>query len=322
MKRLLLCTVLLVAMVPFVSAGDIAEENTHIALHPEGMANVTVERQYSTISSSQISYLVPERYNPVDLTAQDETGELDCSVRDFDFGTEIVCDPREYDDYTVKMQFFGEFVTQDRSGHTFSYVKQILTPTDRTSLTLTLPEGFGLVSSDTPYTPDDAEEGSDGRRISLQWSNDDVSTGETIQYSATYEELQVFDQIPSWILAGILLFLILSAGAAALYARDTDNGNGKKTIASIFPVLKDDEQLVVRYIIDQGGEVEQRDIVENVSYSKAKISKLLSDLEERNLVEKQKQGRVNIVKLAREVGDVAGLASVEDDETEVTAENT
>ncbi len=303
MKRLFLCAAILFMLVPLVSASDISTEHMSISLQPDGTANVTVERNYDTISASQISFLMPARYSPSGMTAYDDEGELDCTLRTFDFGEEIVCEPRQYEDYTVTIRFFGEFASQNQQdGYTFSYVKQVLTPTDRTSLTVTLPEGFGLVSGDTPYVPDDAEVGSEGRRIFLHWDYDGLSTGESIQYSIAYEDLQVFDRIPAWALAGLIIALVLSSSAAALYVRGRNRN--EETIASMFPVLKDDEQLVIRYIIDQGGEVEQRDIVENVSYSKAKVSKLLSDLEDRNMVEKEKQGRVNIVKIARDIGDI------------------
>ncbi|MDY6774162.1 MAG: MarR family transcriptional regulator, partial [Candidatus Nanohaloarchaea archaeon] len=100
------------------------------------------------------------------------------------------------------------------------------------------------------------------------------------------------------LLAAVVLLL---AGLVVYFRREY---GGEKTIASVFPVLKEDEKEVMRYLIDSEGEAEQREIVDNLDYSKAKISRLVSDLEERNLVEKEKRGRVNVVKLTREIGDI------------------
>ncbi len=313
MKRYL-CILFLLFFVPLVSGSQIAMEDTQIHVKADGSANVTIERQYDSISSPRISYFVPSQYDPQQLMARDDLGELDCTVQSFESGKEILCDPRKMEEYTVEIQFFANFVTQDRQTdtHLFSFVKQVLTPTQQTQLQIVLPEGFGLVQSqdDPSYAPDDAAVGSQGRRIFIEWERENVSIGDTTQYRIQYEKLQVLDNVPAGVAAGALILALFIAGGAVYYVRKSRNGRND-SIASVFPVLKEDEQLVIRYIIDNDGEVEQRDIVANVSYSKAKISKLLSDLEDRRLVEKEKQGRVNVVKLAKEVGDLAPEESQE-----------
>lgn len=298
---------LLLFVVPLASASQISEETTRVMLRADGVGNVSVERHYDRVTSPHISYFVPENYDPRQLVAEDDLGELDCIVREFDSGKEILCEPRKETDYTVDIYFFADFVERDRQDvYTFSYVKQVLTPTQRTDVQVVLPEGFGLVQSndDPSYTPDYATVGSEGRRIFIEWQRENVSIGDTTQYRIQYEKLQVLDKVPMNLAVGVLVAALLLAAGAVYYVRN-NNGRDEETIAAVFPVLKEDEQLVLRYVIDNDGEVEQRDIVKNVSYSKAKISKLLSDLEERNLVQKEKQGRVNIVKLAKKVGELS-----------------
>jgi DNA-binding transcriptional ArsR family regulator len=313
MKRFVFILFLLLC-VPMAAASQITLEDTRIHVDPDGQANVTIERQYDSISSPRISYFVPSQYNPEQLQARDDLGELDCTTQSFESGREILCDPRKMADYTVEITFFADFITYDRqtNTHLFSFVRQVLTPTDRTRLQVVLPEGFGLVQSqgNPSYSPANAHVGSQGRRIFIDWERENVSIGDTVQYRVQYEKLQVLDNVPGSIAGAALILALLIAGGAVYYVRQ-NRGEQNGSIASVFPVLKDDEQLVIRYIIDNGGEVEQRDIVENVSYSKAKISKLLSDLEDRKLVEKEKQGRVNIVKLAKEVGDLAPAETAE-----------
>jgi len=130
MKRFvaLLCMLL---CIPLASASQITAEETRIQVAPNGAANVTIERRYDSISSPRISYFVPAQYEPRQITAADDLGELDCTVRSFESGKEIVCTPRKMADYTVEISFFANLVTRDRQDntYTFSFVKQVLTPT-------------------------------------------------------------------------------------------------------------------------------------------------------------------------------------------------
>jgi uncharacterized membrane protein len=64
-------------------------------------------------------------------------------------------------------------------------------------------------------------------------------------------------------------------------------------------VLQADEQEILKYVADEGGKCQQNEIVDSVPYSKAKVSTVLSDLEDRGIVERVKEGRTNTVSLVK-----------------------
>jgi len=61
------------------------------------------------------------------------------------------------------------------------------------------------------------------------------------------------------------------------------------------PVLPDDLQVVLDIVIANGGRITQKDLRGKLRYSEAKVSLLVSDLENRGLVDKFKKGRGNII---------------------------
>ncbi|MCJ7478591.1 MAG: hypothetical protein MUP63_00240 [Candidatus Nanohaloarchaeota archaeon QJJ-7] len=301
MRRLTLILILL-AIVPLVSATEVASEEVKIELgEPD---KVSVERHYDSITTERISYLVMGRYNPQNLTAMDDQGELDCEVESLAIGSELLCNPRHESNYTVEISYIADFSEKNGEERSLSFLNRVFAPTDEVAVRVVLPEGYGVVEGEGSYSPTNASVGSSGRKIFLQWRNRNVSIGDTLRYNVNYESLSVFESLALRQLTFILAISLIAMGFLVVYLRR--KYGGEKTIASVFPVLKEDEKDVLRYIIENEGEAEQRAIVDNLDYSKAKISRLISDLEDRKLVIKEKRGRVNVVELARDVGDIEG----------------
>ncbi len=305
MRRLCLLGVAVLLCAAMTAATTVREESVVLNITGEPAADVTVTREYADISSERLSYLVPQRYDPQSLSVRDGIGELDCDIDRSELWQEILCTPRKRANYTVTVSYRGDFVSRQGGRFLFAYDSSVLFPTERAEMQVVLPAGTGLVSGDGPsYSPPNASVGSSGRRIFISWTDTDIALGDTLSYQVRYERLEPIERyVPVRVLGAVAAVIVVVAGVVAVVYLRRDREDGK-TIASVFPMLKDDEQTVMRYIIDAGGEVEQRDIVADVDYSKAKISKLLSDLEERHLITKEKSGRVNVVALAREVGDL------------------
>jgi uncharacterized membrane protein len=68
------------------------------------------------------------------------------------------------------------------------------------------------------------------------------------------------------------------------------------------PALTEDERNVLQFIISKGKKCTQKEIVKALDLSKAKASRLIQNLEKRNLIKKRKKGRTNIITIEREVG--------------------
>lgn len=64
------------------------------------------------------------------------------------------------------------------------------------------------------------------------------------------------------------------------------------------PEVLTDEHRVIRMLEEKGGRMPQSRIVEETEWSKSKISRLLSKMEDQSQVEKISQGRENLIVLA------------------------
>jgi uncharacterized membrane protein len=67
--------------------------------------------------------------------------------------------------------------------------------------------------------------------------------------------------------------------------------------------LPDDLQKVFDVVKKSGGRITQKDLRNRLKYSEAKISLMVSDLEERGYVEKFKKGRGNVIRIVDELND-------------------
>ena len=69
-------------------------------------------------------------------------------------------------------------------------------------------------------------------------------------------------------------------------------------IDAVLTALEGDEKMLVKEIADHNGEMLQNELVLSLNFSKAKVSRMLTDLEKRGLVVKKQYGLTNKVALA------------------------
>lgn len=106
-----------------------------------------------------------------------------------------------------------------------------------------------------------------------------------------------------------------SAGAAASSATGSDAASAgvdsDEQVASSEPAVADeelisDEDRVLQMLETNGGRMKQANIVDETGWSKSKVSMLLSDMEDEELISKLRVGRENIVSLSGHEPDAAG----------------
>ncbi len=73
---------------------------------------------------------------------------------------------------------------------------------------------------------------------------------------------------------------------------------GTQLIEAVLIALEGDEKKLVKEIADHGGEMLQNELVLSLNFSKAKVSRMVTDLEKRGLVVKKQYGLTNKVALA------------------------
>jgi len=95
---------------------------------------------------------------------------------------------------------------------------------------------------------------------------------------------------------GAVLALVITVPVVLYWAK-------KRWYSNKIPVevLTEKERIVVKALIDQGGKVKQEDLPELTGYSRPTVSRIIQELEKKQLVEREKVGKTFIVKLVKEI---------------------
>ena len=83
---------------------------------------------------------------------------------------------------------------------------------------------------------------------------------------------------------------------------DTDTvSRDIRNVDMILRALEGDERKAVKIIVENGGEILQNELVNYLNFSKAKVSRILMNLEKRNIIAKRKYGLTNHISLADDI---------------------
>ena len=173
---------------------------------------------------------------------------------------------------------------------------KINSDSDTASFLIKLPEGTGLKEPiENSYSPSGALIGSDGRRTIINWIENDLKKGGTFDVSIAYEKIGevIVSEFPIQII--LIIALVIIAGFAIFYQFYWRNRN----VNLIIPILKKDEKKIFDTIMKNGSGVNQKIIVNDSGYSKAKVSKVLKSLEERGILRLERIGRKNKVHIEK-----------------------
>jgi uncharacterized membrane protein len=189
-----------------------------------------------------------------------------------------------------------------------SLVSSVTVPfdTDLLDIKVNLPEGSvlgkplrkGAVQGRSVY-PASANLETDGRSISASWEFEDVKDEDEIALYVSYKKplRYVFPTVL------IIAALILISGSLVflLRRRKKERKPSHVTPADVKPGienhLKEDEEQVVNLLKLKEGRCDQGTLRVATGFSKAKLSMLLKELEERKIIHKEKSGKKNLVYL-------------------------
>ncbi len=276
--------------------------STAVTVHSEnitanlGNRTVDVEMSVGDFSGEEFTYTTSYT---VESIAGSQVGELEgaCTARQLNQGSEIAC-PVATENFSADMRFRADGLAEQSKGRSvFNYSKSFVRITERFRLEVVLPRGEGLVPSNSSFSPVKPESGKrrsvDGRRFKVVWSQQ-PEFGEDKSFSAVYEPLSEGADRTAWIVTGAALATLIILGAY-LYYRLHRGSRAEDEFES----LTEDQQEVVRMIARRDGSMLQKDVVDETDYSKAKVSNIVSGLEEQDAVTKKKQGRSNLLELNR-----------------------
>jgi len=98
------------------------------------------------------------------------------------------------------------------------------------------------------------------------------------------------------VIGAVIVSIAIAVPASLYYAK-------KRWSANKVPieVLTEKERIVVKAILQKGGTVKQEELPELTGYSRPTISRIIQELEKKQLVEREKVGKTFIVRLTKEI---------------------
>ncbi|MFH1229824.1 MAG: hypothetical protein V1678_05390 [Candidatus Aenigmatarchaeota archaeon] len=201
----------------------------------------------------------------------------------------------------ININYFSNSVREKGGYLLFSDSFKIVNDTKILTVLIKLPEGSGLKQpTESSYIPQGALIGSDGRRPIINWVANDLEAGGRFEVSIAFERLTEENVFPLEMI--VVVILIVFSGFAIFYRFYWR----AKRVNIILPVLKKDEKMIFNIIMKSGSGVNQKVIVKESGYSKAKVSKVLSSLRERGLVKLERIGRSNKIYIEKKFETKAG----------------
>lgn len=204
----------------------------------------------------------------------------------------------------VKLAFHTREIL-DYNSPTGVFFTEIIAPFDTRSIktTLTLPLGSTLVKSIEESSAKPTRVESDGQYIKLIWEEPDVSKNFKMASLAVFNreaDPGVFSDLKTNIMLLSLVLVIIGQIVYLLIYRKSGIKQIETKLSKKFSVeehLKEDETQIVNVLKLKEGQTSQGTLRVVTGMPKATLSKLLSELEARKVIHKEKDGKKNIVSL-------------------------
>ena len=261
-----------------------------VVLDEDGLANVDLTLTFKEPVKTFNTTIIGRVDN---FTERSNAGSVDCNV-DIKGTSEIGCSfILTKEQRTVTFSYnTPDFVKQLDEKFFFSNDFAINKDIDRIFASIRLPTRMAVVKDGRISFPESADILSEGTIVI--WSMTNFNKDQDLKLEVLYERLPVpfLEQLS---ISKVIIFaLVVGAVMAFLLLRYF-----RKSEQLVLSVLDDFERKVIDVISVNGGEVNQRKVVQDTNLSKAKISRVVKSLAERGLIEVQRLGRTNKLKLIK-----------------------
>ena len=291
-KSYLLAIIAVFFIAPSAHAFTLNEMNTVVNLNSDRSSDWNVGYIYSENISQSDFFNISKIVN-VEVFA--DSKPIKCEISEKNIGTLILCKNANASNLLYKFTALNS-VTASNNLNIFKYNFPVLQLTGNFTVIVKLPLGTGVIeehklegSGQHPYEPTWGEQNTDGRQIFIKWKLENPEVGDKINVTVIYEELSGIDILT-------LLAIIIISSAVILVVFFTFR---RKSMKGILPILTEGERKVMEIVLREG-KVDQRVVVKETDFSKAKASRVIQDLEKRGLIEKTSIGRKNILKLKKD----------------------
>ena len=289
--------ILLLTVPSFVSVSHavLTQWDVLIALNDDKTSEWTINLVYDETIAKTDYFILP------DISDYAVTGDgvpLKCSLSTGP-GALIVCDNIRAKNivYSIKTKPVVNDILQRFM--LFTQKLSVTQPTQSFSVTVKLPLGAGLAEANRlrglplkPFEPESGKQGSDGRQIFVEWNLKNPVIGDTLYVTVVYEQ---FSEDIQYVLFGSIIIIVIMAFFAFVFF------TRHRPVQDVMPVLTYNEKKVVEILLREKKEVDQRAIVKETDFSKAKASRVISDLVKRGVIEKVSKGRKNIITLKKAI---------------------
>jgi len=285
--------VMMLLVLPAVLATNISTSETRI-MTEESIA--LVEQTIILSSGTEVGNLtLILSDNPEDVEVLIDGAEVSCLFQ----GEFARCGNLSAGTHTVNISYETSYpIASVGENKLFRYTDRLPYQADNQQVTLTLPVGYIIPrerGKDESFyiSPKPAEVYSDGQRIILHWEQ----KGQELAISVLARK--VIGPPLGWMATTALSALVAAALAVwfvlgAYRAPKQKPSRKKKSV--VVPALMDNEQRIVEFL-KENGEVWQKQIQISTGFSKAKVSRVIRNLEQRGVITKTIYGNTNKIAL-------------------------
>ena len=183
-----------------------------------------------------------------------------------------------------------------------TFITDFSAPFDIDSLRIkvVLPSKAAVLKQQNSVVPKADSYSSDGQSIIINWEKQ-LSAGESIPLMVRFSAAKNYSMI-------LLFALIIVLGIGAYFAvkkskivREVETKIIKEIVKEdmVEKHLKEDEEQIINILKQREGQCEQGTLGVITGFPKATLSRILKELEDRNVISKQKKGKKNLVFLRK-----------------------
>jgi uncharacterized membrane protein len=182
------------------------------------------------------------------------------------------------------------------------YIRPLNTFRNFTLMTI-LPE-CALLSQESvsPLFPDADSNSTDGRSLKFIWNIDILQPGQEKVFIIKYQIPNLFSTPTEAVIAGGVVFGIIGliSGILLMYLGPLALRRVREMKQVRIVGVTSEEEEVLDIIRRKGGSCNQKELYTQLNMSQSKVSIILGNLEERGLVTRVRDGRVNVINIVEE----------------------
>ena len=284
--------VLLLSIISYVGvslAYDVEYIGIDVDLNKDLTANVNI-----TITPREpIKQFQWTLFYPIEDLTYSANFPISCDVKTTDISL-ITCNIEQNQSLrSFELSFKTKSYVKTVNSTLYSFFSDFVFPfkVSRLVTMIKLPEGYTFTDT-SKIIPQPKRIGSDGKRIFAFWNYQDLEPDSALRVSFFFETPKAPSNSSSYLIIAVvvLTFIVLIAIFYLFYYR-------KRQFRIALSVIDEEERKVLEILDSENKPINQKKIVELTGFSKAKVSRIINSLHERKIVDVERRGRVNLVRL-------------------------